>query len=300
MEALHKDKNIFLQAINLVNQKTGIASEIVEKDYYVTMILKALSQRLNYIVFKGGTSLSKCYRVIKRFSEDIDITIDENLSQGQKKTVKETIVEIADELGLTISNLDQTRSHRDYNRYILEYDSIIPGSEDFVVRPAVLLETSYTAISFPTVVMNVHNYIGDMMKTEAPDYIEQYGLNPFKMKIQGIDRTFIDKIFALCDYYLQKKINQHSRHIYDIYKLSPYIQKDEKFKKLIENVRQIRKLSSVCPSAVDGVDVSKLLKEIVESTVYKSDYKEITEKLLEEEVSYEIAIKALEEVTELF
>lgn len=69
---------------------------------------------------------------------------------------------------------------------------------------------------------------------------------------------------------------------------------------MIENVRQIRKLSPVCPSAVDGVDVSKLLKEIVESTVYKSDYKEITEKLLEEEVPYEIAIKALEEVTELF
>lgn len=57
MEALHKDKNIFLQAINLVNQKTGIASEIVEKDYYVTMILKALSQRLNYIIFKKMKNL---------------------------------------------------------------------------------------------------------------------------------------------------------------------------------------------------------------------------------------------------
>lgn len=48
----------------------------LDKDYYVTMILRELSERQNFIVFKGGTSLSKCHKAIKRFSEDIDITID--------------------------------------------------------------------------------------------------------------------------------------------------------------------------------------------------------------------------------
>lgn len=75
--------------------------QIIEKDYYVTMLLRVLAEKIPYIVFKGGTSLSKCHKVIKRFSEDIDITIDMLLSQGQKKRFKQVIVETAEELGLT-------------------------------------------------------------------------------------------------------------------------------------------------------------------------------------------------------
>lgn len=75
--------------------------QIIEKDYYVTMLLRVLAEKIPYIVFKGGTSLSKCHKVIKRFSEDIDITIDMLLSQGQKKRFKQVTVETAEELGLT-------------------------------------------------------------------------------------------------------------------------------------------------------------------------------------------------------
>ena len=57
------------------------------------------------------------------------------------------------------------------------------------------------------------------MEQEAPDAIEEYSLNPFEMKVQGIDRTLADKVFAVCDYYLQAKVAKHSRHLYDIYKL---------------------------------------------------------------------------------
>ena len=59
------------------------------------------------------------------------------------------------------------------------------------------------------------------MKSEAPEFIEKFSLSDFKMKTQCIERTFIDKVFALCDYFLQNKIPSHSRHIYDIYKLLP-------------------------------------------------------------------------------
>ena len=85
MDFLHNDNTVFLQAVNLVTAKNGIRAEIVEKDYYVTVILRLLSERLPFIVFKGGTSLSKCYGAIKRFSEDIDVTIDTTISQGQKR-----------------------------------------------------------------------------------------------------------------------------------------------------------------------------------------------------------------------
>ena len=94
------------------------------------MLLRLLAQRMPYIVFKGGTSLSNCHTVIRRFSEDIDITIDTLLSQGQKKKIKQAIVESAEELGMTIENLDETRSRRDYNRYVIAYDSVIPMASD--------------------------------------------------------------------------------------------------------------------------------------------------------------------------
>ncbi|MCF0237254.1 MAG: nucleotidyl transferase AbiEii/AbiGii toxin family protein [Sphaerochaetaceae bacterium] len=295
MEYLHKDKETFLQAINLVATKKGIVPEIVEKDYYVTMILRGLAKRMDYIVFKGGTSLSKCHQVIKRFSEDIDITIDKTLSQGQKKSVKGNIVEIVEEMGLEIPNLEAIRSRRDYNKYIITFHSVIDSKNETTVPSQVLMETSYTTISFPTVIMPVYNYIGDMMVEEAPTYIDTFGLNPFDMKIQSIERTFIDKLFALCDYYMQGKTTKHSRHLYDIYKLFPKLE-TQNLKKLYEDVRNVRKLSHICPSAVDGVDVKALLQEIISKEVYKLDYQMITEKLLEEDISYERAIITLERI----
>ena len=90
MAYLHENKEEFLNAVSLCVEKYGIIPEIIEKDYYVTMILRLLAADQPSVVFKGGTSLSKCYKVIKRFSEDIDITIDKDLTWGQKKKIKET------------------------------------------------------------------------------------------------------------------------------------------------------------------------------------------------------------------
>ena len=113
---------------------------------------------------------------------------------------------------MNIENLDETRSRRDYNRYIISYDSVLPLANN-ALSPAVLLETSYTAVSFPTVILPVHSYIGDMMEKEAPDSIEKFMLLPFSMKVQGIDRTLADKVFAICDYYLQGKVQTFPAHI---------------------------------------------------------------------------------------
>lgn len=271
-------------------------AQAIEKDYYVTMLLHLLSEKMPYIVFKGGTSLSKCHKVIQRFSEDIDITIDTQISQGDKKKIKQALVSSADQLGMNIENLDETRSRRDYNRYVISYDSVLPLASD-ALSPAVLLETSYTAVSFPTVVLPVHSYIGDMMEKEAPDFIEQFMLLPFSMKVQGIDRTLTDKIFAICDYYLQGKVQKHSRHIYDIYKLLPLVPQDESFKNLVHEVREIRAKSPVCPSALPDVDIPQLLRRIIEEKAYKTDYDTLTTQLLEEQLSYEVVINSLKDIS---
>lgn len=198
---------------------------------------------------------------------------------------------------MNVENLNETRSRRDYNRYIISCNSVLPLSS-VALKPAVLLETSYTAVSFPTVILPVHSYIGDMMKTEAPDYAEEFSLIPFSMKIQGIDRTLADKIFAICDYYLQGKEQKHSRHIYDIYKLLPLVRLDDNFKNLVNEVRSIRTQSPICPSALPDANVPQLLEQIITEKAYKNDYDTLTTQLLEESIPYEVAINALKYIAQ--
>lgn len=295
MAYLHEDKEEFTNAVNLASEYFHIMPIIVEKDYYVTMILRELSQRLGYVVFKGGTSLSKCHKAIKRFSEDIDITIDFKLSQGQMKKLKETIKDVAEKLGMSIPNIDETRSRRSYNRYIMEYRSVLLNLDD-IVQTAVLMETSYAEVSFPTVVLPVHSYIGDMMAEEAPEALEKFYLNPFEMKVQGLDRTLVDKVFAICDYYMQNRVKKHSRHIYDIYKLLPLVPLTDEFKTLVKEVRSVRAMTNICPSAQMEVNVSEILNLLIENEIYKEDYENITARILEEDVSYDVAIEALRKI----
>ena len=295
MEYLHKHKEEFINAVNLASEYFHILPVIVEKDYYVTMILRELTERQGFVVFKGGTSLSKCHKAIKRFSEDIDITIDSRLSQGQMKKLKEVIKDIATELDLAIPNIGETRSRRSYNRYILEYQSVLSAPDD-AVQNAVLMETSFAEVSFPTVILPVHSYIGDMMIEEAPEEIKNFRLDPFEMKVQGLDRTLVDKVFAICDYYMQDRVKKHSRHIYDIYKLLPVIPQNEEFKNLIKDVRSVRAMTNICPSAQPEVNVPELLTFLIENEVYRDDYEKVTARILEEDVNYETAIKAVKEI----
>ena len=125
MAWLHENREEFGNAVLFTAEQNRLAPAAVEKDYYVTLILKGLKERLPFIVFKGGTSLSKCHKAINRFSEDIDVTIDTKLSQGQMGKVKDAIKAVAEELCITIPNIDETRSRRNYNKYLLAYETVI-------------------------------------------------------------------------------------------------------------------------------------------------------------------------------
>lgn len=112
MAYLHENKEEFANAVNLASLKYHILPEVAEKDYYVTMILRELSARLPFIVFKGGTSLSKCHKAIKRFSEDIDLTIDTRITEGQMKKLKKTIQSISETLGLCLSKKSEKKEQK--------------------------------------------------------------------------------------------------------------------------------------------------------------------------------------------
>ena len=118
------------------------------------------------------------------------------------------------------------------------------------------------------------------------------------MKVQSVSRTFIDKIYALCDYYLEGKTKRFSRHLYDIYKLYPTISIDDDFKVLTEQVREHRSHLSICPSARDNVDAKKLIYDFLDKDFYKSDYNTITKTLISDDVTYEQTTLTLREIAE--
>lgn len=72
---LHNDNEVFKELIVAASEELKIPEDIIEKDYYVSVILYNLYKVINNVLFRGGTSLSKCYQIIDRFSEDIDISI---------------------------------------------------------------------------------------------------------------------------------------------------------------------------------------------------------------------------------
>ena len=113
---LHRDRETFKDMVEQAADSSGRTPAVVEKDYYVTLILKLLSEQLAECVFKGGTSLSKGFHVIDRFSEDIDITFKEHIGEGRRKKLKNVVLrEISEELGMPIANWEETQSDRDYN-----------------------------------------------------------------------------------------------------------------------------------------------------------------------------------------
>lgn len=85
---LHEDKLAFLNIISLIHEVSGIRSDILEKDYYVTLLLRELADKQAELpaYFKGGTALYKAQKSICRFSEDIDLTVCiDNCSNSQAK-----------------------------------------------------------------------------------------------------------------------------------------------------------------------------------------------------------------------
>ena len=225
---LHRDRETFKDIIEQAADSSGRTPAVVEKDYYVTLILKLLSEQLKQCVFKGGTSLSKGFHVIDRFSEDIDITFNEHIGESRRKKLKNVVLKgISEELGMPVANWEETQSDRDYNAYLFSYESVF-GLRDDRLPQYVKLETALGSYSFPTQVVEIRNYIGDYLEGRGrADLAEQFSLGRFSMNLQSLERTYIDKVFALCDYYLQGRSKRCSRHLYDIYKLTPLIKFDE-------------------------------------------------------------------------
>lgn len=293
---LHQDKDAFEELVTATSLELHIPPNIIEKDYYVTLALQELSSHIKGMVFKGGTSLTKCYQILERFSEDIDISYaasDGPPGESRKRQLKKAVVASMNCLNFPITNLEQTRSRRNYNCYCATYPSIYAPVLE--LKTELVIETYIALLPFPTTVRMTDNYIYRFLQqSNQLQLAEEFHLMPFEITTQAIERTLVDKVFALCDYYLDGKVDRHSRHLYDIHQIVENISIPKALPDLIHEVRALRAPLPICPSAAEGVNINQILEEIITKNIYKEDYIKITENLLFSPLSYEAAISSLQ------
>lgn len=292
---LHNNGQEFYDTLLAAGNHLNTSPAIVEKDYYVTMFLEALVKRVPNLIFKGGTSLSKCHKIINRFSEDVDLTLDaNNQTQGNKRNLKYEIIEVCSELGLELLNEGDIRSRRDYNRYEIKYPIRFQGAG---IKQYLLVETVFMVKSYPDEIKSATSMIYDFWRKIGDESaVVEYGMQPFDIRVQTLERTFVDKVFALCDYAVSNDTTGYSRHIYDLYKLLDKVALDENLKILVKEVREDRKTHERCYTAQDKYDIPKILQQVIDEKIYLKDYENVTEKVLFEDVSYEKAITAIEKI----
>lgn len=292
---LHDDSLLFSQLVSRTADYRGIPEAYVVKDYFVVAFLRKATLANPSLVFKGGTCLSKCYQAIDRFSEDIDLGLrSSHATEGMRKSLKRTVVEATGTLGMVIDNLDRTRSRREFNRFVVSIPAGLNSNEE----DKILIETAVVTPADPAEYRSLQSFIGEYCAAEGfDDVIKEYDLAPFEMLANSLERTFCDKVFALCDYYLSGDIlSRQSRHVYDLYKLLDRVTCNDDLVRLMGTVREQRRGVFRCLSAEPDVCVPDVLEEIVRKEVYRKDYERVTMPLLYEDVLYDEASGALDAV----
>lgn len=274
------------EIIETVARELGKSEQMVEKDTIQSMFLFELAKSELPFVFKGGTSLSKAYNIVDRFSEDIDLSMNRRPTQSERVKLKELIIEIAENLGLVLSNSEEIKSRYDYNKYVFKYDSLFS-----VIPLEIIIETSYYQSVYPVDKHVVGSSVGRFCLERSIILPVPFEAAEVMMNVQSIERTFVDKVFAVCDYKIQNMQDRDSRHLYDICKLLREVELNEELDKLIDMVRDDRMHSKNNPSAQLEYIIPDMLKEIIRSRFYESDYKNVTQKLLYEDISYDCAIE---------
>ena len=196
---------------------------------------------------------------------------------------------IADELGLVIRNFDSIQSDKNLNHYDFYYKSVVGDRIINAIPPYVKLETSLMSYAFPTEEKQLDNYILDALGREEEEIIATYDLGTFPMRVQSLNRTLIDKVFAVCDYYLQGKAHRNARHLYDIYKLAEYVEINDDFLELAKQVRahRIEMGREIAPAAPLDINILELVQKICDGDFYKADYQNTTLKLISDSLEYE-------------
>jgi len=224
---LHENIELYRDAIVATAQLRNLPEIYIEKDYWVTVALHAIftTEVGNYAIFKGGTALSKCFGVIDRFSEDIDIVLlkDGTESGNQLKTrlkkISETVAAILPEIEVPGITNKFGMIRKTAHTYQHHFDGKFGQ-----VRDIIILEATWLGSFEPYTTANVSSFVTEMMEATGQSVlIEEYNLQPFQVNILSKERTLCEKIMSLVRFSFTPDpiadLSNKVRHIYDIHKL---------------------------------------------------------------------------------
>lgn len=224
-QLLHQDPELFKDLLQASSERLSIPTYLVEKDYYISMILKALSLSVykDQIVFKGGTSLSKAYQLIDRFSEDVDFAvISEGMSGNQVKTLLSHLIkEVTAGLSEDKDFVDVSKGSK-YRKQAFTYTSQLDGT-GFAnpILARVIVEISAFANPFPHEKRLIEPLISTLLKEQGMiDFMKKYDLESFELNVLSLKQTLCEKLVSLIRFSMSADpitaLSSKIRHFYDI------------------------------------------------------------------------------------
>ena len=221
---LHETSDSYLELIQATAEHQRIPAVYVEKDYWVTRVLKRLhaSDYKHEIVFKGGTALSKAHRLIERFSEDIDLaarTRDMGDSRRKKliKAVEQTITQdLVYQEGHPLES-----KHGRFRKTAHAFPTQSKTAEWGQVADTIHVEINALADPEPATLMPIASLVHDFLAaTERADLIDHFELAPFDVLVLHVERTLCEKIMGLVragyEEHAHDDFRRRIRHFYDM------------------------------------------------------------------------------------
>lgn len=302
---LHCNPAEFQELITLAAREKHIPESAIERDYYIVRALCFLSQSeyASKCVFKGGTSLSKCYPgSIERFSEDIDLTLipDEGMTNKQIERKLKAVEKLMTADSQT-QIIPEERNERNKSIYFWN------GNQDIRIK----LEIGSSVRPEPYSSKTLMTYIQDYLESHGfSDIITEYELTKVTINVVNIERTFVDKIMSVKRHAICGSITEKARHIYDVTRLLPmpeiqsFLKDQNELKRLILLTKQTDSIyleKRHIPKEYDPTGAYDFLAWKAEFTNAKEIYERLHEELLytDEKQHFDDAIKAFDQINEI-
>jgi predicted nucleotidyltransferase component of viral defense system len=218
---LHHDIKLLSNTLRAASQHLDIKLEFLEKDYWITLVLSSLakSKYVDETVFKGGTSLSKGYNLIERFSEDVDLAIVNNGGKSSneiKSIIRNVEKEITAELKEVPTEGITSKGSR-FRKSVFEYKTVEKGN----ANNKLIIEINSFANPFPFNKITIQSMVSDfLIQTANTKFIENYNLQSFQVNVLSKEQTLLEKLVSLIRFSFDAEpiasISGKIRHFYDL------------------------------------------------------------------------------------
>ena len=265
------------KVLQAAENKIGLPDQAIEKDIWVTTVLQILFSMscADHLIFKGGTSISKVWKLIKRFSEDIDLAINpevfgvsgEITKKQIKKLRKASSLFVRDtfhsELCQTIRNYglgelctvevepdgEGDGTYPEPRKIWIKYDSAFDSELEYL-KPVVMLEISARSLMEPCTVTKVKSMVENYFPTIQTSLVDS------DITTANAEKTFLEKVFLIHEMFSVEgrgtKAERKSRHLYDLVEMMKkgIAEKAIKDDVLWESIRHHREIYT----SVSGMD----------------------------------------------